>query len=217
MNQNLNNAQETIDRIKDAFENTDFPKLTWTTNHYHNYYAWLKLENAADLTKVMEVLQSLHARLCTITAYAEDRSLEAKQRAIAYHFAIQSVLFCVTIQIYDKETLEPLEIPSITPYFRNADWNEREFMEMYNIKIINHPNPKRLFLDERLDAGIMTKLIPFSSMVHGTGSKDLWEQVMLEKIGYVPETFKNELKEPGFTKVEETKQQAPKPQTEEKE
>lgn len=217
MNQNQNNTQETVDLIKDTFEKTDFPKLTWTTNHYNNKYAWLRLENVSDLTKAAEVLQGLGARLCTVSAYTEDRSIEAKRRAIAYHFAVKGVLICVTIQIYDKETLEQLEVPSITPYFRNADWNEREFMEMYDIKIINHPNPKRLFLDESLDAGIMTQLIPFSSMVHGTGSKDLWEQVMLEKIGYVPENFKEQFKEPSFTKVEETAKDAPKPQTAEKE
>lgn len=217
MNQNQNNTQELVELIKDTFEKTDFPKLTWTTNKYNNMYAWLRLENVSDLTKAAEVLQGLHARLCTVSAYTEDRSIEAKRRAIAYHFAIKGVLLCVTIQIYDKETLEPLEVPSITPYFRNADWNEREFMEMYNIKIINHPNPKRLFLDESLDAGIMTQLIPFSSMVHGTGSKDLWEQVMLEKIGHVPASFQEQCKEPSFTKVEETAKEAPKPQTEEKE
>ena len=170
MNQNQNNMLETVDLIKDTFEKTDFPKLTWTTNYYNDYYGWLKLENVADLTKVMEVLQNLQARLCTISAYTEDRSIEAKRRAIAYHFAIKGVLFCVTVRIYDKETLEPLPVPSITPYFRNADWHEREFREMYNIEVLNHPNPKRLFLDERLDAGIMAKLIPFSSLVHVTGS-----------------------------------------------
>ena len=218
MNQNQNNMLETVDLIKDTFEKTDFPKLTWTTNYYNDYYGWLKLENVADLTNVMVVLQNLQARLCTISAYTEDRSIEAKRRAIAYHFAIKGVLFCVTVRIYDKETLEPLPVPSITPYFRNADWHEREFREMYNIEVLNHPNPKRLFLDESLDAGIMAKLIPFSSLVHGTGSKDLWEHVMLEKIGFVPETFKNECNEqPHFTKVEETKQETPKPQTEDKE
>lgn len=214
MSQNPNSAFETV---KNTFAQTNFPPLAWTTNNYNNLYAWLKLENPNQLTEAAEVLQKLHARLCTIAAYTEDRSNEAKKQAIAYHFAIQDILFCVTVQIYDKETLEPIAVPSITSYFRNADWNEREFMEMYNIKIINHPNPKRLFLDERLDAGIMTQLIPFSSMVHGTGSKNLWEQVMLEKMGYVPESYKQALQEPSFTKVEETQKEAPKPKTEEKE
>lgn len=208
MNKNLNNP--IIDTIKDTFAKTDLPPLTWTTNNYSNNYAWLKLENPDQLIKAAEVLQSLSARLCTITAYMEDRSNDAKHQAIAYHFAIDCAILTVTVQIYDKETLEPLSVPSITSYFRNADWNEREFMEMYNIKITGHPNPKRLFLDERIDAGIMTKLIPFSSMVHGTGSKNLWEQVMLEKMGYVPESYKQALQEPAFTKVEETKIEKPK-------
>lgn len=204
---------DTINRINTAFEKTTLPTLTWTTNDYNNHYAWQQLEKPSDLHEVAKLLKNLDARLCTITAYTEDRSLEAKRQSIAYHFSIESILITITTPIYDAETLEPLEIPSITSYFRNADWNEREFMEMYNIKIKDHPNPKRLFLDESIDAGIMTKLIPFSSMVHGTGSTNLWEQVMLEKMGYVPERYK-QIEEPKFTKVEETAAQ-PKSQAKE--
>ena len=62
MNQNQNNMLETVDLIKDTFEKTDFPKLTWTTNYYNDYYGWLKLENVADLTKVMEVFKLVYAQ-----------------------------------------------------------------------------------------------------------------------------------------------------------
>ena len=82
MNQNQN---KTIETIKETFERTDFPNLVWTSNHYNNFYAWLKLKNPADLPKAAELLQSLDARLCTVTAYSEDRSLEANRRAIAHH------------------------------------------------------------------------------------------------------------------------------------
>ena len=43
--------------------------------------------------------------------------------------------------------------------------------------------------------------------------QNLWEQVMLEKMGYVPEHYK-QLEEPKFTKVEETATQ-PKSQAKE--
>lgn len=41
MNQNQN---KTIETIKETFERTDFPNLVWTSNHYNNFYAWLKLK-----------------------------------------------------------------------------------------------------------------------------------------------------------------------------
>lgn len=148
----------------------------WTEDAGGNKFGWLKLAAPDALLPAVRVLAARRARLATITAYAEERGDQDKKRAIAYHFVLGGPLFTVTIPIYHPETLEKLPVPSITPFFRNADWNEREFREMYNIEIIDHPNPKRLFLDERLDAGVMTRLIPFSAMLHGAGSKDLWER-----------------------------------------
>ncbi|MDR2076233.1 MAG: NADH-quinone oxidoreductase subunit C [Desulfovibrio sp.] len=179
---------------------------SWTTNAYGNQYGWLRLPRAEDLPAAVAALAARKARLCTVSAYAEQRGDREKRRSIAYHFALDSVLLTLTVRIYDPDTLEALPVPSITPWFRNADWNEREFKEMFNIDIINHPNPRRLFLDERLDAGIMTGLIPFSSLLHSAGSKDLWERVMAEKAGLLPRPAREagEIVEPAFTPVERT-------------
>jgi Ni,Fe-hydrogenase III component G len=179
---------------------------SWTTNAYGNCYGWLRLPHPDKLTGVIKALAARKARLCTISAYAEQRDDRDKKRSIAYHFSLGSLLFTVTVRIYDPETMEKLPVPSITSWFRNADWNEREFAEMFNIDIVGHPNPRRLFLDERLDAGIMTSLIPFSALLHSAGSKDLWERVMAEKAGLVPKAAEDAaaIIEPGFTPVERT-------------
>lgn len=182
---------------------------TWTKDKAGNNFGWLRFHKPDDLVPAVKALKDCGARLCTVTAYSDKREDERHRRSIAYHFALGSVLCTVTIPAYDEASGEALEVPSITPYFRNADWNEREFQEMYAIKIKNHPNPRRLFLDERIDAGIMDELIPFSSMVHGASSKDLWEQVMMEKTGYVPGKKEQEvLVEPAFTPVSETQPKA---------
>lgn len=184
---------------------------TWTQDPYGNAMGWLHLTGPDKLLPAVKLLAEQKARLATITAYAEERGDQDKKRGIAYHFVLCSILFTVSIPIYNPESFEKLPVPSITPWFRNADWNEREFKEMFNIDIIDHPNPKRLFLDERLDAGIMTRLIPFSTMLHGAGSRDLWEKVMEEKAGHKPsfspadgKDQKNEkIEEPQFTPVEQ--------------
>ena len=153
---------------------------TWTRDARANPFGWLRLDRPDKLKDAARVLAG-KARLCTITAYAEERDDPGLRRRIAYHFASGDTLVTVTIPLYDPDTMEKLTVPSITPWFLNADWNEREFMEMFDIAIIEHPNPKRLFLDERLDAGIMSKLIPFSAMAHGAASNTLWERILEAK------------------------------------
>lgn len=152
----------------------------WTSDVRANCFGWLHLDRPERLKEAAEALAG-KVRLCTVTAYAEERDDANKRRRIAYHFATGDTTVTVTVPLYDPETLEKLPVPSITPWFLNADWNEREFREMFNIEITGHPNPNRLFLDERLDAGIMTRLVPFSAMAHGAASNTLWERVLEAK------------------------------------
>lgn len=177
----------------------------WQEDAYGNPFGWLALPSPAQLLEAVKIMRGRNARLCTVSAYAEERNDRDKKRGIAYHFILGRLLFTINVRIYDPETLEKLPVPSITPWFSNADWNEREFKEMFNIDIIDHPNPRRLFLDERLDAGVMTSLIPFSAMLHGAGSKDLWEKVMEEKTGHIPaDGAQPAIAEPAFTPVEKS-------------
>ena len=67
--------------------------------------------------------------------------------------------------------------------FANADWHEREMMELYGIRVANQPNPRRLFLDEELDAGILNEAVPLSIMMNGACTTDLWERILKEKEG----------------------------------
>ena len=39
---------------------------------------------------------------------------------------------------------ERLEVDSVTPLFKNADWLEREVLDQYGVRFKGHPNPKRL-------------------------------------------------------------------------
>lgn len=200
----LETQNKNKDILSAELETASGTACTWTQDPYGNAMGWLHLSGPDKLLPAVKLLAEHKVRLATITAYAEERGDQDKKRGIAYHFALGSILFTVSIPIYDPESFEKLQVPSITPWFRNADWNEREFKEMFNIEIIDHPNPKRLFLDERLDAGIMTRLIPFSTMLHGAASRDLWEKVMEEKAGHKPSLnpADEKVEEPEFTPVE---------------
>lgn len=165
-------------------------EISWTVDAHGNVYGWLVLDEAPRLAALAPAMARCRLRLCTMTAYDPERDPANPQRAIAYHFDLDGLTFTVTAPLVmptvdDDEngdvTGRP-EVPSITPWFRNADWNEREFMEMYDIAVTGHPNPKRLFLDERLDAGIMGQMIPLSTMMNGASTQDLWERIMSTKL-----------------------------------
>ena len=84
--------------------------------------------------------------------------------------------YTVTITV----PLDPAEnsVPTITPWFRNADWNEREFAELFDVHVEGNTNPKRLFLDPEIDEGILNEVIPLTIMMNGACTKDMWERIM---------------------------------------
>jgi NADH:ubiquinone oxidoreductase subunit C len=159
----------------------------WTKDNFGNHYAWLHLSSPDSLVKVAETLTG-KARLCAISPYAEMREDEHKRRALAYHFITGTTLLTVTVPVYNPQTLEKIPVPSITPWFGNADWSERDFHERFDIDIQGHPDLPRLFLDERLDAGLMNQLIPFSALANSAGTQNLWELVMAAKTSEAPES-----------------------------
>ena len=171
-------SKETVDS---AMREETGVATKWTRDTRGNEFGWLHLKEPDLLSDAARILSGMKARLMTVTAYAEKREDADLRRSIAYHFALRGMVYTVTIPTYNVATGKNLPVPSITSYFLNADWNEREFKELYNINIQNHPNPKRLFLDPRIDAGVMSTLLPFSAIANGAAGRGLWEQVMLAK------------------------------------
>jgi len=63
-------------------------------------------------------------------------------------------------------------IQSVEPLFRMADWSEREMFDMYGVKVINHPNLRRILMPNDWAGHPLLKTYP----LHGdeTGS---WYEV----------------------------------------
>lgn len=145
----------------------------WTFDLKNNAFGWVKLCESGGLELLAPRLAAARARLLTITAYRTDKYARVDGREIAYHFDLDGVVLTVSVCVDE----DPPRVPSISRWFRNADWNEREFMELYGITVENHPNPRRLFIDKDLDSGQLDKLIPLSTMMNGASTKTLWEKV----------------------------------------
>lgn len=147
-----------------------------TTDAFGNAYHWYSLNVPDDLLAAAQILHSAGSRLAQICAYNEHKDLHKMQSA-CYEFVLSGVVYNVTAHM-DKQHDS---VPSITPLFVNADWHEREMMELYGIHIKNHPNPRRLFLDEKLDKGLLGEIVPLSIMMNGASSSELWERILADK------------------------------------
>ncbi len=129
---------------------------------------WCNLDNASDIKKVAIILNRIGGRLITVTA----SKLKDDSKEIVYHFDLHGACCNIILNIDDNK------VDSITPILKTADWTERELKELYDIEIIGHPNPKRLFLDETIAEGVMNNYIPLSEAMNGSSSQTLWEKVI---------------------------------------
>jgi NADH-quinone oxidoreductase subunit C len=48
---------------------------------------------------------------------------------------------------------QPLEVPSVWPVYKGADWLERECYDMFGIRFIGHPDLRRLLMWEQYNEG----------------------------------------------------------------
>lgn len=162
-------VQEALDRAVSGSVSID-----WKTDFKGVQTGWCKLPKSAQLLAAGGAIAEIGGRLSTVTAYLAQKYLVQGRREIAYHFDLDGTTLTLTIEL----PLDKAQVPSLTPLFRNADWNEREFMELYDIEVIGHPDPRRLFIDESIEPAVFDRLIPYSTLTNGAGSKTLWEAVM---------------------------------------
>lgn len=142
-----------------------------TEDTFGNGYNWYLLNHPDLIVEAAKVLHAAGARLAMIAAY--NRHENHMQNA-CYEFVLEGVVYSCTVAMSGN----PPSVPSITPIFANADWHEREMMELFGIQVTGHPDPRRLFLDEELDKGLMGEMVPLSIMMNGASSTDLWERIM---------------------------------------
>lgn len=155
---------------------TEKNAIQHTEDSFGNNFYWYRLNYPDQILEAAKLLYSENARLAMITAYNDHKNSEKMHNA-CYEFVLNGVVYNITAHM-DKE--HP-SVPSIARIFLNADWHEREMMELYGIEVTNHPNPRRLFLDEELDKGLLGEIVPLSIMMNGASSSDLWEMILADK------------------------------------
>lgn len=170
--------------------------------------AWCELADKDDLMPVARMLRALDARLSMIagsqppappkdeeeeeeeTEGAEGEAaetappeppprsfghtpLDGTSYELTYHFDLGGDTLTLVVFVAAGDSVD-----SLTPLFRAADWPEREMMENYALAVRGHPDPRRLFIDPAIEPAVLERLIPFSTLVNATSTKDLWGKVM---------------------------------------
>ena len=143
---------------------------------YGNVYHWFKFLLPESILPASRMLLQYQVRLLMTTAY-NIKHLQDPIHEVCYHFEKQGTIFNITV-LLDAENNR---VPSISGVYDNADWHEREMMELYNINIMDHPNPRRLFLDPEIDKGILGETVPLSIMMNGASTVDLWECILKDR------------------------------------
>lgn len=147
-----------------------------TEDSFGNAFHWFVLEYPGYLLDAAKILHAAKSRLAIICAY-NRHGAEKGLQGICYEFVNEGTVYGVTANLDASHD----SVPSITRLFANADWHEREMMELYGIKVQDHPNPRRLFLDEELDKGLLNEVVPLSILMNGASSTDLWERILSDK------------------------------------
>jgi Ni,Fe-hydrogenase III component G len=93
-----------------------------------------------ETTKVL--MEKFDARICTISVV----DLDFHGFDIIYHFALDSKEKNLHINVKARVSRDNPEIDSLAQYTPQANWAEREMMELVGINFKNHPEPKHLEL-----------------------------------------------------------------------
>jgi Ni,Fe-hydrogenase III large subunit/Ni,Fe-hydrogenase III component G len=104
--------------------------------------------------------------------FAEDCRAEEKVYFIYYLYALDSIHSFVLVRIPIPQDLP--EVTSLTNAVHAVNWQEREIQDLFGIKLVGHPNPRRCVLHDdwpdvhplRKDFALHTKLPPFSGARH---------------------------------------------------
>jgi len=101
---------------------------------------WIK----AGKNKFIVILKNMKSRgvgrLSSITGNDIDEHIE-----VIYHLIHENRTINIKVEVSKKKC----EIGTVTNIYPGAELFERELYEMLGIKVIGHPNLKKLFLDEK--------------------------------------------------------------------
>ena len=156
---NCDYKEDKINRLKARYpdltqeivtENTDCPILFVTKDNLIKFLESIRAEEGFE-----------YNYLADLTAYDDNPPIDdvpdyglgvLRDEGKSPRFVVVYNLF--SLQNKDRVRIkvrlkEDEEIPTIVPLWKGANWLEREVWDLYGIKFTDHPNLRRIMLDER--------------------------------------------------------------------
>ncbi|MEL6268607.1 MAG: NADH-quinone oxidoreductase subunit C [Chloroflexota bacterium] len=78
-----------------------------------------------------------------------EKNFRPERFGVAYH--VYSMIYNRRLRIKTFAMEEEPIVPTVTDIWLNADWLEREIMDMMGVKFGGHPDPRRLLMPEDWD------------------------------------------------------------------
>ena len=103
-------------------------------------------ENTREVCKFL--FEDMGLRYVIATGIDGDDCFE-----VLHHFANDETGHVVTVKAIIRDRENP-SIESIAPFIPGAEWIEREVHDLFGIEIKNHPNMRRLILDDDWPEGV---------------------------------------------------------------
>lgn len=111
----------------------------------------LWLNSIEELPKVIKTLRIENGlqmdRLSDLTAYDNVDGIDGPKRFVMVYQLYsmnQHTRIRVKVQVGDNES-----VPTLTSFWRAANWLEREVYDMFGISFEDHPDLRRILMDER--------------------------------------------------------------------
>ncbi|NUS97653.1 MAG: NADH-quinone oxidoreductase subunit C [Gemmatimonadaceae bacterium] len=118
---------------------------------------WGETTVVVERSRVAEIVRWLHddpgqsyVYLSDVTA-VENRDVEQPLEVVWHLRSLAFRRFLRLKALLPKGT--PLEVPSVFPIFKSADWMERECFDMFGVKFVGHPDLRRLLMWEGYKEG----------------------------------------------------------------
>ncbi len=139
-----------------------------SSRNQNEVYLDAKVESVAGLCAYF--YRKWQGRL--VNVFAEDGREQSAKFFVYYVFALDAahVFFIVRLPISPERP----EFPSLTNAVHSVNWQEREIQDLFGLKLIGHPNPRRCALHDdwpevfplRKDFELRTQLPPFTDERH---------------------------------------------------
>lgn len=116
-------------------------------------------DDAKMLVKMMTLDESIKIDfLSDLTAYDNQDGEDGEGRFVIVYQLYSTILH---IRVRIKCLIgEFQQVPTIIDIFKGANWLEREVFDMYGITFANHPNLRRIMMDERFSGFPLRKEYP---------------------------------------------------------